>query len=344
MAYVYDIVNPTELTAFVRGIDPRTLDYTLGTILPDAMRQTTTYEFRSVTEVRPEIAQYRNWDTPPPNIGRPGVAKQTGAIPPGSVQRPLTEQNRVELEVLRGFSQELENMIFNDADAVTRSVLGRLELAKGEALTRGQVSFTNDRGFTAGVVISYGTPTTITAPAVKFDQLATAIPIPEMQAQVLQWANANNGSRPAFGLTSQSVIDNIMACASVKALFAANGVTPALINQSQLTQLLSNYGLPPLVPYDVSVNIAGTTTRVTGIKEITWLPSPGPAFGETTHGVTVESLELVSAGYLTSETAPGVTVLIDKTTRPTQMFTVATFVSVPVIKDVTKIGNVTVLT
>jgi hypothetical protein len=223
-------------------------------------------------------------------------------------------------------------------------VLGRLELAKGEALTRGQVSFLNDRGFTDDVVIDYGTPTTITAPSVKFDQHASAVPIPEMQAQVLQWSNANNGARPAFGLTSQSVIDNIMACTSVKALFTANGVAPALINQTMLTNLLSNYGLPPLVPYDVSVNIAGTTTRVTGIKEITWLPNPGPDFGETTHGVTVEALELVGAGYLTQETAPGVTVLVDKTTRPTQIFTAATFVSVPVIKDIAKIGNVTVLT
>lgn len=344
MAYVYDIVNPTQLQSFVRNIDPRTLNYTLNALLPDQMRQTTEYEFMTMTEVRDEIAMYRAWDTPPPIIGRPGATKQKGAIPPGSVKRLLTEQNRIEMEKLRGFSNELVNTIFDDSRAVTNSVLGRLELARGEALTRGQVSFTTDRGYT-GVTISYGATTTITAPSVKWDVPATAQPIQDMQAQLLQYANANNGARPAFGLVSQSVIDYITACASVKAALASQGTVPAIVPQDDLMAALRRFGIPPLVAYDVSVNVAGTTTRVTGVKELTWLPPPSiDNFGEVTHGITAESLELVGSNYLTMETAPGVTVMIDKTTQPTQLHTVATFVSVPVIKDTAKIGNVTVLT
>lgn len=344
MAYVFDIVNPAELTAFVRELDPRTEGYTLGDFLPDLSQQTTTYEFMSSTEAKVEAAQFRAWDTPPPSIGRPGARKQKGEIPPGSVKRPLSEQNRIELERLRGYSRELEDTIFNDAAAVTRSVQARLELAKGEALTKGQVSFTNDRGFT-GATVSFGATTTITTPSVRWDQHSTAKPIQDMQAQIAEWQNANNGARPAYALTSQTVIDNIVKCDSVKAALASQGTTPAIVSPAQLANALRLFGIPPLIPYDVTINVAGTTNRVTALKELTWLPAPSTAnFGLTLHGVTVEALELVGAGFLTQETAPGITVMIDKTTQPAQMDTVATFVSLPVIKDTAKIGNVTVLT
>jgi hypothetical protein len=347
MAYVYDIVDPAELNAFARAIDPLTLNYTLGTILPDQMRQTVEYEFMLMTQVRDEIAAYRAPDTPPKTIGRPGISKQKGEIPVGSVKRTLTEQNRYDLEKLQtgAVSQAFRDAIFDDAAAVTNSALGRLELAKGEALTKGRVSFTNDRGFDTGVTITYGTTTTITAPSTKWDVTATSTPIPDMRAQVLQFMNANNGMRPAFALTSQSVIDYVLAADSVRSLFIANGVTPAMINETMLNNMLRNYGLPPLVPYDVSVNIAGTTTRVTGVKELTWLPTPNvDNFGATLHGVTVEAMELVGLNYMLRDEAPGVTVMVDKKTQPTQIDTVATFASVPVIKDTAKIGNVTVLT
>lgn len=344
MAYVHDIVSPTEMNAFVRTLTPETYGFTLGRILPDRFRATVNYSFTSQTQVRPDIAQFRSWDAPPKRIGRPGFQRQSGAIPPGSVERLLTEQGRIRLEEFNGLAGGLREAIFDDVRAVTESAQGRLELAKGEALTRGQVSFTVDEGFTSNVVADYGTPTTITAPSVKWDVPATADPIVDMQAQITQWQDANNGALPAFGLTSAKVIRNILACDSVKDLFMANGVAPALINRSQLASLLANYDLPPLVPYDVSVSIDGTATRVTGEKELTWLPAPGDGFGETTHGVTVESLELVESGYLTRETAPGITVLVDKTVRPVQLHTSATFVSVPVIQNVTAIGNTTVLT
>jgi hypothetical protein len=344
MAYVFDIVNPTEMNAFVRNLTPETYGFTLGRILPDRFRNTVEYAFTSQTQVRPDVAQFRNWDTPPKRIGRPGFQRQTGAIPPGSVERLLTEQGRIQLEQFRGENGALRTAIFDDVRAVTESVQGRLELAKGEALTRGQVSFTIDEGFSSNVLVDFGTPTTITAPSVKWDQHATATPIEDMAAEVTQWSDANNGALPAFALTSAKVIRNILACDSVKDLFMANGVSPALINRGQLASLLGNYDLPPLVPYDVSVSIDGVVTRVTGEKELTWLPAPGESFGETTHGVTVEAMELVNAGYLTQETAPGITVLLDKSVRPVQMHTSATFVSVPVIQNVTAIGNTTVLT
>jgi hypothetical protein len=344
MAYVYDIVNPTEMNAFVRTLTPEVYGFTLGRILPDQFRETVEYAFTSQTQVRPDIASYRAWDTPPKRIGRPGFQRQSGAIPPGSVERLLTEQERIQLAQFQGVTGAIREAIFDDVRAVTESVQGRLELAKGEALTRGQVSFTTDEGFSSNVVVDYGTPTTITAPSVKWDQHATATPIEDMQAEIIQWQDGNAGALPAFALTSAKVIRNILACDSVKDLFMANGVAPALINLRQLSSLLTNYDVPPLVPYDVSVSIDGTVTRVTGEKELTWLPAPGESFGETTHGITVEAMELVGQGYLTRETAPGITVLLDKSVRPVQVHTSATFVSVPVIQRVSAIGNTTVLT
>lgn len=344
MTYVYDIVNPTELQAFARTLDPLTEGYTLGSLIPDSFQNTTTYEYMTSSEVKTEVASFRAWDTPPPSIGRPGASKKKGEIPPGSVKRPLTEQNRMELLRLQGFSNEMVQTIYDDTRAVTRSVQGRLELAKGEALTKGQVSFTSDRGY-IGATVSYGATTTITTPSVKWDVYATAKPIQDMQAQIVQWSAANNGQRPAYALVSQSVIDNIVQCDSVKAALASQGTTPAIVSPAQLANALRLFGIPPLIPYDVTVNVGGTTARVTGLKELTWLPAPNTAnFGVTIHGVTAEALELVGSNYLTQETAPGVTVMVDKTTQPLQIDTVATFVSIPVIKDTAKIGNVTVLT
>ncbi len=72
MAYVFDVVDPTELQAYVRNLTPETWGFYLGRILPDRFRNTVDAAFTNRTQVRPEAAPYRAFDTPPMKIPRPG--------------------------------------------------------------------------------------------------------------------------------------------------------------------------------------------------------------------------------------------------------------------------------
>lgn len=344
MALVTDIVNPAELVGFVRELDPATYGFTLNQYLPDQNRLVTQYAFSRSDRTRQPIAGYRAFDTESSIASRPGFARVSGEIPPISQKMPIGEELRLRLEQLRSSDfSELEGQIFNDAELLTEAVLARIELARGEALFKGEVTFNVDAGYLSTLKADYGAITTITAPGVLWSTIATATPIKDIGIMITDYMAANGGRPPDVILTSKKVRALILQTTEVRTLVSIGGSLPSIVTNDQLSLLMDSLDFPPIRTYDTSVNVNGSTTRVTPLNDVVLLPAPNVnRFGETTFGVTADSLELVDSEFLSIGTAPGLVGLVDKVMDPVSRWTKVGGLALPVIKDPKLIGSVTV--
>lgn len=345
MALVTDIIDPAELVGFIRELDPATYGFTLNQYLPDQPRLVTQYAFNRSDRTRQRIAGYRAFDAESGIASRPGFSRVSGEIPPISEKMQVGEELRLRLEQLRngGDNTELVDQIFDDAALLTEAVLGRVEMARGEALFKGEVTFNVDAGYLNTLKADYGPPTTITAPGVLWSTVATATPLKDLGIMINDYMTANLGRRPGLILMSSKILNLMIQTVEVKNFLAVGGLVPSIVTQGQLSQVLQSLNLPPIATYDTMVNINGTATRVTPLNDIALLPGVDVArFGETTFGVTADSLELIGQGFLEVPTAPGLTGVIDKIMDPTATWTKVGALALPVIKDNKLVASVTV--
>lgn len=344
MALVTDIIPPAEMAGFVRDLDPAAYGFTLmGDFLPMTDVSSNEYEFTRTDGVRVQAGSYRGWDVEAPIASRPGFGKVRGEIPPASIKMPLGEEQRLFVERLRGNDAPLVDQLFNDAAILTEALLARFEVAIGEALFKGEVTFNMDAGFLNTLKVDYGAITTVTAPGVLWSTVATSTPITDLNVMMDEYAAANGGRRPDRILSSTKVLNLVLQSNQVKNLLTNQGQAPAFANKTQLDSLFAAYNLPAIETYDTLVNVAGSNTRVTPLNDIALLPAPNTTtFGETQNGLTADALELQGSGFLTAASAPGLVGVIDKVFDPAGHWTKVVGVRLPVIKDPKKIASVTV--
>lgn len=346
MADIMDIIDPVELTGFVRGLVDAAYDGsdTLARYLPNVSRLALEWEFNYAERERPEVARYRAFDTESGLGTRPGFSKVSGAIPPLSEKMLLSEADRTRLNAILGGgsasdtkSKYLKDLVFNDAERLVQRILARVEYARGTALSTGTITFTSEEGLLTTIDYNDGASAVITntaSPLWTAGNVATATPIADMRDWMQDYADNNLDDQPVVGLCSRATINKAMATDEVKDFFTQQGTAPSLITQSQFTQLLSVYGIPPLVEYRTQVKVAGSTTRVLPEDKIVWLPAADvDGFGETMFGVGAEALDLVEMGGMSIETAPGLTGRTWKTIDPPQNWTRVGGLVLPVLKD-----------
>lgn len=340
---VTDIIDPEELTAFVRELDPAEFGFSLDAYLPNQYRETTEYAYTQIDQSRQDAAQYRPFDVPAAIGKRPGFARKRGEIPPMSKKLLLGEEQTLKLAELRGQDGLLAGQAFDDAAFLVESVQSRLELARGQALSTGQVTFVNDRGL-AGMVLNYGSITALSAPANLWSSVTLGKPLTNMRTWVAEYRAANGGRPPAICLTSDAVISAAMLSDELRAFAGVGATIPSILTPEQVNNIFRVHGLPPMVSYEVLVQVAGSVQRVIPENKVILLPPASTAnFGETTFGITAEALELVGSGYLTVPTAPGLAGVTLKTYDPVHTWTKVSALAVPVIKDTAKIATATVL-
>jgi hypothetical protein len=353
-----DIIDPVELTSFIRSLtDDLEGPGSLNRFLPNQFRLALEAEFAHAIRERTAVAHYRAFDVPADLSSRPGFSKSSVAIPPISRKMLLSEADRTRLNLaLAGglannasHSRWLEDIIFNDAERITREVLARLELARGSVLRTGTVTFTADERLELTVDFNDGPRSILTnsaSPLWTVANAATATPIQDMREWMETYGDNNEDDRPVVGLTSAKVITRAMGTTEVKDLFQnVAGNSPAFVTEGQFAQLLSAFGLPPLVEYKTRLNVDGTVTRVLNEDEIVWLPAPSvDTFGETMYGVGSEALDLVQMGGIDISTAPGLTGRAWKTIDPPQNWVRVGGIAMPILKDAGRIMVSTVTT
>lgn len=338
---VYDLANPRELVGEARGtiVGLDQSRYVLSQWLPRQTDRTLEYRVTTASE-SVEAATFRAWDTESLIARRPGVTRVRGELPPLSRKIPLGEYERLQLEA--GFGEGLnpvEQAFYNDARRMAAAVAARVEIARGQALYTGTVSF-NEGGLSLSV--DFGVPAEhLVTPVTVWSTVATATVVEDLITWIGVWTASNDGEQPAAILTSRRVLGYMLRNAQVRELLGSVAGAPAVVSLEGLNTVLSAYGIPPISTYEAqATNYLGTTARIIPDDRLIILPAPGGdtvgigddgPVGETLFGVTAEALELQRNGFLTRDELPGITAVTHFTSSPVRRWTEAVAVALPIL-------------
>lgn len=343
---ITDLVDPVELTEYVRAFNDETLRarFVLDQVLPNRLLDDLEYRVRSGGLTDVDVAEFRAWDTPPPMTGRPGITRKRGELPPVSRQIPLLEEESLRLRAMQtGSTNPIVDAIFDDAARMTRAVQGRIELARGDVLTDGIVTI-NENG--VNLTVDYGVaaghlPVLAGANQWTVANAATATPITNLLAW-LDTYKTDTGLMPRGILMSRTRFAALAVNAEVRAYAQAGASTaPARVNLATIQQVFAEFGIPPLLGlgadptgdpfYDVSVRVNGVLTPVIPVDKVVFVPPADEPVGNTFYGLTAEAVRLIERNLIVAQDAPGVVALAFQNDNPVQTFTLATAIALPAV-------------
>lgn len=329
MNFIWDLVDPVELTQYSRryAMEMQRADaaFMLNRYLPDTTTEDLEFKIRQGSMNDVDVALYRSWDTPAPMTDRPGTSYIAGEIGPLSRQIPLSEEERLRRDaVLRGTNDPLINQIFADAERMVRSVMARVEMARGDLIDDGKVTI-NENGVKVEANFGRSGAASPSAGTV-WSNTGAATPLTNLLTWVETYIDLN-GFEPAEILVPRATVMYLALNAEFRSYLAAGGTTPARLNLEGVAAVLQAEGLPPLRVYDGQFRVNGTRTRVLRSDKIYMMPPAGQAYGETRFGVTAEAT--VMRGRNLRFDAPGIVTLIYGNDHPVQTSVVSTAVALP---------------
>lgn len=339
----WDLINPVDATTFARLVPD---DY------PDTLLQWLPQ--REVQDVRARTARvqrtnstaaFRSWNAESP-IGERGVTKTITEVrfPPISEKLPLDEIDRIELFLAArsgtsdpAFEQILE-AAYDDIATISRRIRNRMELARGDVLTDGKFTIT-ENGL-SGLEADFGLVSGQKPTAGTLWSNPAAPAIDHELAWMLYLQNLS-GKPVTRALTSLTVVQYLQANEQYRQYRWPTGDISTLPNltQAEVNQIRASLGLPPITIYDHQLSVNGSTTRVIPVNKFLL----GVAdLGETQWGITPDALDLVKSGAVVTRDAPGLVAGTWQTTDPTTKWTKVSGCGMPIIGDNTGLLTATV--
>lgn len=332
MNFLWDLVDPVELTNYVRAyeLEMTRADaaFMLDRYLPNVTTNELEFSVRKGAMNDVDVAVYRAWDTPAPMTDRPGTSRIAGELGPISRQIPLGEEERLRRDsLLRNTNDPLIDGIYADAERMLRAVAARIELARGDLINDGAITI-NENGLLLMADWGRSAGASPTAPTV-WTNLATSKPLVDLLGWVEDYVDLN-GFEPMEILLTRGMFGNFALNADLRSYAASGGTTPSRLNAEAVASIFAAEGLPPFRIYDGQFRVNGTRTRVLDPNKVYLMPPASASYGETRYGVTAEAIVMQSRGMITDTMAPGIVALVHANDHPVQTFTLATAVALPI--------------
>lgn len=334
---IYDLADPQELQGFVRGVqqEQERNVFVLAQFLPNDNIDGIDWRVTKGELRDQDAAVVRSWDTPAPIGDRQGISRIMGELPPISKKMRLGEEERLRLRMLEraGDASEIISKIFDDVSNLGRSVAARVELFRGEVLETGEINIDEngvEQSVDFGRKTEFDAAANTLAGADKWSDHTGSDPVENL----ITWTAAyrdENGIDPALGLTSTAVINHLLRNDAIRALAATVAGAPQLVTRVHLAQVLSAFGLPPLVAYDTKVRVNGTQVPVISADKVILLPPSNEPLGRTFFGTTAEAIELQGAQQISADQAPGLTAVVEKTFDPVSTWTKVSAIALPTL-------------
>ncbi|TDD54582.1 phage capsid protein [Nonomuraea terrae] len=329
-----DYITPAELTGYVRAgaADWARNQFSLARWLPNNPIDDLDFRFTRGGEGLIEAATFRAYDAESPIGSRPGAVRISGELPPISRKIRLGEYDRLKQ---RKLDDRIRGALMSDAERMVKSIMARMELARGDALVNGKVTISEN-----GLMVEadFGRSGSMSvAPGTLWSDLATATPLTDL----LAWREtyiSTNGELPGAIVTSTRVLNYLLRNAEIRALAATAIGTPTLVAPGMLTQVFEAHGLPPVYAYDAQVKVNGSATRVVADDKLVLLPAPGDAnspessdLGATLWGTTVEATSPKYAIEMGEE--PGIVAGSYEDEDPIALWTKASAIGLPILAN-----------
>jgi hypothetical protein len=331
--FVYDLIEPALLTEYVRAFDNEILknQLYLERFLPNQLNDELEWRASKNTLKDVDVAEYRAFDTPPTMTGRQGWNRLRGELAPVSREIPLGEEEMLRLRAIRETGQDtaLLRQIYDDAEAMTRSVQMRIEMARAQVLYTGAFSISeNGLTLTADFLMS-----------ASHKPVAGTVwtnPAANILTDLLTWTQLyvdDNGAEPALIMMSRQALATFYTNTQMLGQAAFAGTTPTRLNNEMVDSILAANGLPPIVLYDVKARVNGTQTRLIPADRVLFLPDPSEPLGATHYGITAEAIRLASKGMIVQSEMPGIVAVQLENDSPVQSSVLATAIAVPVMPN-----------
>lgn len=333
------IVAPDDMVEFVREVPaPRELQYLNA--FPRIESEDNTVDFGEIVRQN-RTAKYRTFDGRVHVSERDTFSHSRVPLLPLSTSLNMGELERLQLEFARNGGTNhgrLAAAAYDDATQLTREVQNRLELAWGDVLSDGKLTI-NEGGYAGEADFGVPSEHKVTLPASNRKwttaNAATMTPLTDLQT----WNDvyrATNGFSAARIRTS--LIRRRAVLQSAEVIAAVHGSTAGRtrVTLTELDELLRGEGLPTFdEPYDTSLMVDDSSTRVVADDLVQLLPEDLEDLGGTAWGVTATALELMGSDYsdLSFEEAAGIVGVVIKEGPPFRSFTYVDAVAMPVLTN-----------
>lgn len=332
-----DYVQPEVLTGFVREV-PQPATLMLNRFLPDRTIGNVEAAIDKLTRTN-RAAAFRSFDSETAVGQRDSFQRSKIKLPPLGEKLPIAEQETLMLERARSGGDNRNayvQAIYDDATTLVGNVRRRMELARGDVLSDGKFTLAGEgRLF---LEADFGVPGgNIVAAGIVWSDHADATPLLDLKAWIDAYVDLN-GERPGQILTSNTVVNNLLLSAEIRALFdRGNALSgpPNLLTSNMLNAVLQAHGIPPITTYDTKVNVDGSNVRVIAEDKFIFLPTNPADLGYTAWGITAESLALSSGQNpgLAFADLPGIVGVVLKDGDPVQTWTKVAAVGMPLITN-----------
>jgi hypothetical protein len=337
MAIVFDgPVVPDAITTFIRTV-PTTAGFVLDQLLPNRYFNDNEIDFEELTRTN-RVARFRTYDGRLHVSTRDTASTSKVKLPPLSTSLSKGEYERLQLEFSRTGgtnNNALIQAIYNDAENLTREVLNRMELARGDVLTDFKFTMMVDADEPAGLEADFGAPAGhLVSPAVLWSDTTNATILTDLVA----WNDVyvlDNGAPAGVSWTSNKV--SRLMQRNKEIIDAVHGSTAGRtrVTVGELNALLESEGLAGVRTYDAKVDVDGVTTPVIPDDRFLLTPADPGQLGYTAWGISATALELVNSNLaeLAFENAPGIVGVVEKNGPPYREFTFVDAVGMPVIAN-----------
>jgi hypothetical protein len=327
-------LQPQTIQNFVRQLEyPQ---FELGEFFPDLPVNDNIFRFDKTIIAQEPALQYRAWDTEAEIGDRQGVARGTAELPPLAKKKLMTEEQRLRQRAIeRSDWSAYIDQIYNDLDNLVAGTQARWEIDRGALLSTGQLNVVGEGGWTVNV--NYGVPGgNIVTAGTYWSDIANADIIANLKTWVAAYKLANRGLAPGLILIGETVMGYMLRNNALRAsmYFGAPNSGPSVLRVQDLQEEFRANGLPPFrVINSQATNASGTTDYVLPQNKIIMLPPQGINIGYTAKGVTGSALDLVQAGTIKLNEAPGIVGLTWAQNDPAQRWNMVDACGMPVLAN-----------
>ncbi|MGW3401194.1 major capsid protein [Streptomyces zhihengii] len=329
-------ISATEINAFVREIQTPADYYLTQSVIPERTVNSVKWQAGG-TRRRVAAASYRAWDAQTKVATREITRWVTeGKLLPLGQKYIVGELETILQNVARGMDGgDVVTALYEDAAAHVLSIKSRMELAAGDVLIDGKFTLEGENGLTIEADHNVPAGNMPTAPTAWTD------PTADMLGDELRWIEylrSTGAPRPASALTSYKTMALAMANDSYRAAYyqsvSPSSTPTAVLSPADVNVVRARYNLPPIVDYDVTIDLDdGTNKRVLPENMFFLLPPNTRQMAETQYGLTAEGIVLSQGGNpsIEREEAPGIIVTTGYQDDPVQVWSKGAAAALPVM-------------
>ncbi len=344
--YIDDDINPAEVTWYAREV-PSPANLILEQFLPNVQINHIEAEMGEITKTN-RAARFRSWDTPVGIGKRDTFETRKVKIPPLGQKLPVGEYEQLQLALARTGGNDRVAMldeIYKDTDNNVRSIYNRIEIARGDVLTDGKFTLTDEDGLTLEADFGLPVGNNVTPAGALWNDAANAVPLTNLRGWMLYYATLN-GTRPGYMICGEDVISALEVNEEVRQAISYGGnILRPFATDADLAGIFATNRFPTIVPYDTVIDWDGSNKRVIPANKVVFLPPNPSDLGMTAWGITAEALALMGSSnpQLTFQQAPGIVAVTTREGDPPRVWTKAGATCMPLLRDIRKLMVATVL-